>query len=319
MIPPLLVNATLREQPAPQKYDERVKLWQDLLKSRGYRSATTKSDGMFGPNTTAQTKALQKAKGLPQTGVADPVTIAVGHGQTPPKAQAPTPSSAVPPLNVNVASWRSVLKEGNKGQDVRELQQVLGKYGFVVAVDGDFGKGTTAATKLWQTTYARFPDGSGRVLTPDGQFGKNSRDRLLLLEQTPSTIAGTEELLSTAALSAMFAPQLMTFGAIPHLEAGILDELAAELVANLEATRVGEEDRDLVTRWQNANGIAATGNYGPTTAATLIPLGIVPPKPRHWPSKKLWRARSRYQVALREQARRDPARASEWLSAASNV
>lgn len=47
-----------------------------------------------------------------------------------------------------------VLKLGSKGDDVRALQEFL-----KVTPDGDFGKETEKAVKLWQTLHAILPDG----------------------------------------------------------------------------------------------------------------------------------------------------------------
>lgn len=317
-IPGLLVNVTLRRVPDSQPADNRVVAWQDQLKKLGHRP-NVKSDGKFGANTESQTKALQKAKQLSQTGVADPTTIAAAYGAKAPKP-APTPapapkSPAVPPLNVNLATWRSVLQKGNKGNDVREWQQVLARYGFEVTPDGDFGNLTHTASIAWQTAYARFND--GRTLVPDGKVGKNTRDRIVELEATKQIVAGELASMPTELLTSLATPFAPGWELVPAPEEGSVHALALELVQNLEATAPGDEDRELVTRFQERHGLNATGSYGPATAEALIALGIVPPRPRYWPSKKLWRAQTRYRVALRQQAHNDPQRADEWLSAAS--
>jgi len=95
--------------------------------------------------------------------------------------------------------------------------------------------------------------------------------------------------------------------------------LALELLGNLEQTAPGDEDKELVSRFQQANGLNPTGQYGPGTALALATYDIVPPKPRWWPTKKVWKARQKYQHALRERARKDPARSTEWASAAAQV
>jgi peptidoglycan hydrolase-like protein with peptidoglycan-binding domain len=310
-VPALLVNQTLRKVPPPEPTDERVKLWQDRLKALGYRSSTTKSDGKFGPNTEKQTAQLQRDRGLDPTGVADPVTIATAYGVTvaPPAAPKPKPvepTPALPPLLVNLSTWRSVMQKGNKGEDVREWQQVLGRYGHDLTADGDFGALTHAATVQWQTEHARFNDINRAPLVPDGKVGKNTRDRIAELERGKSIVAGELDMLPRDVRShvvPMLAPQL----------------IGLELERHLRATPPGLEDRELVRSFQRAHGLNDTGVYGPATAEALIPLGIVPPDPREWPTKKLMRAKFRYRAALREQARRDPERSDEWLHAAARV
>jgi peptidoglycan hydrolase-like protein with peptidoglycan-binding domain len=319
VVPALLVNVTLRAVPAPQPTDERVRLWQDKLKALGYRSSTTKSDGKFGPNTATQTAALQKARGLDPTGIADPITIATAYGAPVPKASpappAPAPpkpapaTPAVPPLLVNLSTWRSVLKKGNKGEDVREWQQVLARYGHDVTADGDFGALTHAATVQWQTEHARFNDSQRAPLVPDGQVGKNTRDRIAELERGKSIVAGDLDQLPADVRARM----------LPMLAASTPQLLGIELERHLRVTPPGLEDRELVQSFQRAHGLNATGVYGSATAEALIPLGIVPPDPREWPTKKLYRAKARYRAALREAARRDPENADEWLRAAGRV
>jgi peptidoglycan hydrolase-like protein with peptidoglycan-binding domain len=314
-VPALLVGVTLRRTP-DEPFDQRVVLWQDQLKRTGQRG-NVKSDGRFGANTEKQTKAFQKAALLDQTGIADPITIATGYGAPAPAlgptpGTAPAPTLGVPPLNVDLSSWRSVLQKGNKGEDVRQLQQVLSRYGFEVKADGDFGALTHTAAVAWQTAYARLAD--GRTLVPDGKIGKMSRERIAELERPMSIVAGELDAVPVGVLVSRILP---SFAELDQPVSSEVSELAQELVRNLEATAAGDEDRELVARFQAAHGLNATGSYGPGTAEALIALGIVPPKPRWWPSKKLWRAQYRYRVALREQAHRDPFRSDEWLSASA--
>jgi peptidoglycan hydrolase-like protein with peptidoglycan-binding domain len=317
-VPALLVGVTLRPVPPPEPTDERVRLWQDKLRALGYRSATTKSDGKFGPNTSTQTAAFQRDRGIDPTGIADPVTIATAYGAKvpkaapapqPPKPPAPAPSPAVPPLLVNMSTWRSVLKKGNKGQDVREWQQVLARYGYELTPDGDFGSLTHTATKQWQTDHARFIDPQRAPLVPDGEVGKNTRDRLAELERGKSIVAGELDQV----------PPDVRAHVLPMLQASSPQFLGIELERHLRVTPPGLEDRELVQRFQRAHGLNDTGVYGPATAEALIPLGIVPPDVRDWPTKKLYRAKTRYRAALREAARRDPERSAEWLNAAGRV
>jgi peptidoglycan hydrolase-like protein with peptidoglycan-binding domain len=83
-------------------------------------------DGRFGPATEAAAKEFQKAAGLPVTGVVDAATW-----------------SALPD-----GGPMPTLRQGSKGEAVRNLQQVL----------------TLGAAGLWRTT----PQGT------DGHFGANT-------------------------------------------------------------------------------------------------------------------------------------------------
>jgi len=57
------------------------------------------------------------------------------------------------------------LRPGTSGPDVRELQQALGKAGFRVKVDGNFGTGTLRAVKRFQRASR---------LTPSGTVGRRT-------------------------------------------------------------------------------------------------------------------------------------------------
>ncbi|MFI7069542.1 peptidoglycan-binding protein [Micromonospora sediminicola] len=73
----------------------------------------------------------------------------------------PKPAPAPKPTPVYHLGVRT-LKRGATGQDVRELQDLLGKLGARVGVDGDFGPATENAVKAVQRL---------RMLNPDGIVG----------------------------------------------------------------------------------------------------------------------------------------------------
>jgi peptidoglycan hydrolase-like protein with peptidoglycan-binding domain len=56
------------------------------------------------------------------------------------------------------ATW-PVVKQGAKGETVRTIQLLLNQRGAKVAVDGDFGKSTTAAVKSFQRANKLAVDG----------------------------------------------------------------------------------------------------------------------------------------------------------------
>ena len=51
------------------------------------------------------------------------------------------------------AKGRSVLRRGSKGDAVGELQRLLQKLGFMLAVDNDFGAGTEVAVAAFQKQH----------------------------------------------------------------------------------------------------------------------------------------------------------------------
>lgn len=62
-----------------------------------------------------------------------------------------------------------ILKMGDKGEEVRNLQQILNSKGYSLSVDGDFGTLTQAAVKNFQRTNG---------LTDDGIVGSKTWDKL---------------------------------------------------------------------------------------------------------------------------------------------
>lgn len=53
----------------------------------------------------------------------------------------------------------AVIKQGDKGSAVKELQKLLVNIGYQIKPDGDFGSGTLSAVKAFQTSQGLKPDG----------------------------------------------------------------------------------------------------------------------------------------------------------------
>ncbi len=58
-----------------------------------------------------------------------------------------------------------VLRKGNRGAAVRQLQDLLVKLGSRIIVDGDFGNGTFNAVRRFQTKHGLTPDGVVGAMT----------------------------------------------------------------------------------------------------------------------------------------------------------
>lgn len=75
------------------------------------------------------------------------------------------PGAAPAPVSLTVA--RTTIKQGSKGDNVKEWQRIVGG----VAVDGIFGATTTASTKVWQKAHGLTVDGIVGPLTWNAAYG----------------------------------------------------------------------------------------------------------------------------------------------------
>jgi len=100
-----------------------------LLGSRGF---STTADGAYGSGTQAAVTAFQRSVGLSADGAAGPATF---------------------------GRLVSTLRQGSTGTAVQALQVQLAKHGAQVATDGDFGPGTDAAVRRFQSANGLGVDG----------------------------------------------------------------------------------------------------------------------------------------------------------------
>lgn len=120
-----------------------------------------KPDGGFGLLTAAQVIKFQKSVGLNSTGTVGPVTMARLEGKEPAKPSKPeTPAIYF-------------QKGTKKVEQVKTLQRFLRKFGYNGRIDGEYGEGTEAAVKRWQSKAG---------FTPTGKIGEQSIRRLRELE-----------------------------------------------------------------------------------------------------------------------------------------
>ncbi|WP_051717440.1 GH25 family lysozyme [Streptomyces megasporus] len=118
-----------------------VRALQYLLNARGY--ATT-VDGSYGPATTSQVTAFQRANGLVADGITGPAT------------------------------WSKVIvtvQSGATGSAVKAVQTQLNSKGYSLAVDGSFGPATLSAVKSFQSSKGLAVDGSVGPMTWQALIG----------------------------------------------------------------------------------------------------------------------------------------------------
>ena len=114
-----------------------VRSLQKALTALGYDLG--KVDGDFGSATEREVKELQAGAGLTPDGIVGPKTFEALNTAI---AQA-VKIGGLPPV---------VLKDGSEGSEVKRLQAVLKRWGYLDgAIDGKFGPQTANAVKAFQT------------------------------------------------------------------------------------------------------------------------------------------------------------------------
>ena len=117
-----------------------VKELQQKLISKGYSVGSTGADGDFGSATDSAVRKFQADRNLEVDGIVGPMTWDALNGFT----------------------NGELLKLGSKGSAVKNLQEKLIARGYSVGsagADGDFGQGTLAAVKKFQSDHGLVVDG----------------------------------------------------------------------------------------------------------------------------------------------------------------
>lgn len=144
-----------------------VKLLQQQLKALGYFYGAV--DGKYRERTLNAVTRFQQANNLTPTGCADSNTLdAINYGISELQTSAPQyiPSLQTQPVtssNFNTSS--RVLRRGNTGSEVRNLQLLLRRAGRDPGpIDGEFGGATEYAVLRFQEIQGLYPNG---VAGPD--------------------------------------------------------------------------------------------------------------------------------------------------------
>ncbi|MEO6587880.1 MAG: peptidoglycan-binding protein [Pyrinomonadaceae bacterium] len=199
------------------------------------------ADGRWGQNTAVALARFQRANNLPATGLLDDRTGRALFNLANP---APNPAPTRQPIPA------STLKEGNRGAQVRQLQNLLVRFGFMTQRQmntgpGIFGNRTDSALKSFQRAAH---------LTADGIFGNNTRKAMR------DIISGTGK--TTEARNT-------------NLTKGIQDRLVAlgyltRAQVNTGYGTLGPQTESAVKRFQARNGIRQTGIVGEQTFRTVF-------------------------------------------------
>ena len=162
-----------------------VKQLQQRLKDLGYYSGDV--DGQYGTGTQTAVTAFQAQHGLKADGVAGEQTLAILYSESA-QTFVPTPTPSATP---------AMLSSGSSGDEVKALQSRLQQLGFYFGVlDGDYGKGTRAAVKLFQAQHGLDDDGIAGQKTLEMLYSNDAQP--MLVTPTPAAVqvlAGSQPLL----------------------------------------------------------------------------------------------------------------------------
>jgi peptidoglycan hydrolase-like protein with peptidoglycan-binding domain len=138
-----------------------VKTLQSWLHKAGFNPGAI--DGVYGANTERAVKEFQKKVGITVDGIAGKQTYQALQKYV----RAQTTVSRSNSSSNSRDDWTGqTLREGSRGQAVKDLQIKLQRLGYNVgSIDGIYGKQTAAAVKSFQ---------KARGLTPDGIAGRNT-------------------------------------------------------------------------------------------------------------------------------------------------
>lgn len=233
-----------------------VRAVQQKLVNGGYVPDNQKSgfaDGRWGKNTAAAVKRFQQANNLPATGLLDDRT---GRALFNLKAPTTTPTAPTNPTTPTAPNDNSSpvptanLKKGARGAQVRKLQNMLVRLGFMTQAQmntgpGIFGDKTDAALKRFQRSAN---------LTDDGIFGKDTRKAM---NDIVAHIGRTDHAKNK------------------NVTKGVQDRLVelgymSRSQVNTGYGTYGPQTEAAVKRFQAKNGIGQTGVVGEQTFRTLF-------------------------------------------------
>lgn len=252
-----------------------VGVLQAQLKALGYY--TSSIDNSYGNGTATAVKKFQSANGLTATGTADAATQTLLQERYNAWVNS---SSTTPETSAPVTTDPNVLKAGMKTSAVGTLQTQLKALGYYTStVDNDYGSGTTAAVKKFQ---------SANGLTANGIA--DSATQALLHSQYEAYVASSS-VETTAPINGKIIGNTVTAGT--KANAGAVTSTLRYGSSGAAVKAVQQRLKDLgyfngdvdgyyegktqycVTAFQLQNGLATDGKCGTATWAIMSSANAV--------------------------------------------
>ncbi len=153
-----------------------VRALQSLLRRLGFDTVV---DGDFGPGTEADVRRYESRRGLRVDGRVPP-RQAEAMRRRAGRQGADTPPPATPK---SYAFGERSLRRGDRGEDVRALQEILGTLGFATGTDGDFGPATETQVRAYENQRGLIVDG---VVAP--RQARSMKRRAAAMPQQPAAV-----------------------------------------------------------------------------------------------------------------------------------
>ena len=245
------------------KIGEPVKRLQERLKELGYYLGDI--TGECNKATVAGINDFQLKHFLKKTGIADAETQKILYGSLALSAYVvvtPTPGpTVVPPKNI--------VRPGNKGNDVKAVQQRLKDLGYYTGkISGTFDDASVKALKAFQKKSA---------LTQDGICGVQTR-AVLWGENAAHAVATAKPLDSITAQEPLTLENAMIIMAGSRGNAVLDLQVRLEELGYYSSRRDGvylEDDISAVRRFQKASGLKVDGKAGYETQSALYNANAV--------------------------------------------
>ncbi len=130
------------------------------------------SDGSYGEKTKSAVEAFQQNNGLTVDGKAGKTTLAKLYSDDAVDAKGNGGSSSTSGSSSSSSTGYTTLQDGDKGDDVKKLQQRLKELGYYSgSVDGSFGSGTLSAVRAFQSAMQLTVDGKAGPATQRALYG----------------------------------------------------------------------------------------------------------------------------------------------------